>query len=201
MNNKIIRIFIPVVAVVIIFESVMLVSSLDKNTSFVSKNIPKINKTNVVKEEPKLLNLALTPAEVGDMKVGKKYKVSLDLTPNSSFSLNALDLFVKFDPEMVTISDLVAGKELTKPDFMKVSDKKDVIATNFLFTSKDGMSFVEAKKINVLTFMVTPKKEGNTYFEISTGDVDGNSVTMFIDKVTSKGLPFSSNKLEVNLMK
>ncbi len=200
MNNKIIKTLIPVVAVIVIFESIMLVSNLEKNTSSLSAGsiTPDIT-AGVVKEEAKVLDLNfLTDSK--EMEIGKKYKVSVNLIPKDDFNLNALDLYIKFDPEVVTVSNLVSAKELAKPDFIKVSDKKNVIATNFLFTAEDGVAFTKDEEITILTFNIIPKALGASVFEISTGDSEGDSVTMFVDKVTSKGLPFSSNKLEVNFI-
>ena len=202
MNNKMIKTLIPVIAVVIIFESIMLVSNLEKSSisSLTTKEaIPTVVMTEGAKKEEDSLVLNLL-SENKEMKIGKKYKISVNLTPKTEFNLNALDLFVKFDPEMVTISDLVSTKELVKPDFIKVSDKKSVIVANFLFTAKDGIAFTKDKQVEVLTFNAIPKKAGMADFEISTGDSDGDSVTMFVDKVTSKGLPFSSSKLEINFV-
>jgi hypothetical protein len=200
MNNKIIRILIPIVAVVVIFESIMLVSSLEKNVN--SPNVNDVDSTVISKKVPAEMKAFEVKFETDakEMKIGKKYEVSVNLTPMDNFNLNGIDLYIKFDPTMVTVSNLVFGKELAKPDFIKVSDKKDVIVANFLFAAKDGVVFIKNKNVKVLTFIVTPKKLGVSYLEISTGDSDGDSVTMFVDKVTSKALLFSSNKLEVNVM-
>ena len=200
MNNKIIKTLIPVVAVIVIFESIMLVSNLEKNVdSSKTNDITPVVTKKVTPEEVKAFEVSLM-TETKEMEIGKKYKVSVSLMPEDNYSLNAMDLYVKFDPTMVTISNLVSGKELAKPDFIKVSDKKSVTVTSFLFAAKDGVAFTKGKEVNILTFTVTPKKLGSSSFEISTGDSEGDSVTMFVDKVTSKSLPFSSNKLEVNLM-
>jgi hypothetical protein len=199
MNNKIIKTLIPVVAVIVIFESIMLVSNLDKNVDSSTNEITPTVTKKVTPEEVKAFEVNLL-TDTKEMEIGKKYKVSVNLMPKADYSLNAMDLYVKFDPAMVTVSNLVSNKELAKPDFIKVSDKKMVTVTTFLFVAKDGVAFTSGKEVNVLTFTVTPKKAGVSYFEISTGDSEGDSVTMFVDKVTSKKLPFSSNKLEVNLM-
>ncbi len=200
MNNKIIKTLIPVVAVVVIFESIMLVSNLEKNVdSLTADNTNPIVANEAIPEETEAFGLNFL-TDTKEMEIGKKYGVSVVLTPMKDVNLNAIDLYVKFDPTMVTISNLVSSKELAKPDFIKISDKKDVIATTFLFTAKDGVTFTNEKEISVLTFTVTPKELGSSYFEISTGDNEGDSVTMFVDKVTSKSLPFSSSRLDVNLM-
>ena len=197
MNNKIVKILIPVIAVVVIFESVILVSNLEKNTN--SAVVSDVTPT--VTEEEKINSFDVNfSTDETQMKVGKKYKVSVKLMPKDSYNLNALDLYVKFDPAMVTISNLVSSKDLATPDLLKVSDKKDVIAMNYLFVDEDGAAFNKDREVVILTFTVVPKVTGSSYFEVSTGDSEGNSVTMFVDKNTSKSLFFTGNKLEVLLI-
>jgi hypothetical protein len=199
MNNKIIKMLIPVIAVIVIFESVVLVSNLEKNTTLTV--VSDVTPTVTVTEEKKVNAFDVNfLTDETQMKVGKKYKVSVNLVPKDSYSLNALDLYVKFDPTLVTISNLVSSKDLVNPDLIKVSDKKDVVAMNYLFTDKEGVAFTKDKEVVLLTFTVTPKVAGNSSFEISTGDSEGDSVTMFVDKKTSEELFFTSNKLEVKLI-
>ncbi|MDD4136012.1 MAG: hypothetical protein PHN66_03010 [Candidatus Shapirobacteria bacterium] len=196
MNNKIVKMLIPVIAVIVIFESVVLVSNLEKGTTMTVVN--EVTPTVTVTEEKKIAAFDVSfLTDETQMKVGKKYKVSVNLVPKNDYSLNALDLYVKFDPALVTISNLVSSNDLATPDLIKVSDKKDVIAVNYLFADKEGVVFVKDKGMILLTFTVTPKATGNSSFEISTGDNDGDSVTMFVDKNTSKDLFFTSNKLEI----
>jgi len=195
MNNKIIKMLVPVIAVVIIFESVVLVSNLEKSTTAIV--VSNVTPTVTVTEEKKInsFDVNFSTAET-QMKIGKKYKVSVKLTPKENYNLNALDLYVKFDPAMVAVSSLVSSEDLVTPDLIKVSDKKNVVALNYLFTDKNGMAFTKDKEVTVLTFTVTPKVTGSSFFEISTGDSEGDSVTMFVDKNTSKGLFFTGSKLE-----
>lgn len=196
MNNKIVKMLIPVIAVIVIFESVVLVSNLEKGTTMTVVN--EVTPTVTVTEEKKIAAFDVSfLTDETQMKVGKKYKVSVNLVPKNDYSLNALDLYVKFDPALVTISNLVSSNDLATPDLIKVSDKKDVVAVNYLFADKEGVVFTKDKGMILLTFTVTPKATGNSSFEISTGDSDGDSVTMFVDKNTSKDLFFTSNKLEI----
>lgn len=199
MNNKIIQILVPIVAVVVIFESIVLVSNLEKNTSsvIVGDVTPTIT---VTQEKIKAFDLAFSTDET-QMKIGKKYKIEVNLTAEDNYNLNALDLYVRYNPELMTVSNLVSSNNLSTPDLIKVSDKKNVIALNYLFVEKDGVAFTKGKKETILTFTVTPKVTGSSVFEISTGDNDGDSVTMFVDKTTSESLNFSSNRLEVQFIK
>ena len=196
MNNKIIKMLIPVIAVIVIFESVVLVSNLEKNTTLTV--VSDVTPTVTVAEEKKVNAFDVNfLTDETQMKVGKKYKVSVNLVPKDGYNLNALDLYVKFNPTLVTISNLVSSKDLVNPDLIKVSDKKDVVAMNYLFTDKEGVAFTKDKEVVLLTFTVTPKVAGNSSFEISTGDSEGDSVTMFVDKNTSKDLLFTASKLDV----
>ena len=196
MNNKMIQILIPIIAVVVIFESVVLVSNLEKNTT--ATVVSEVTPTVTVAEEKKVnaFDVSFSTDET-QMKIGKKYKVLVKVMPKDGYSLDALDLYVKFDPAMVTISNLVASKSFGTPNLLKVSDKKDVVAVNYLFDAKSGMLFTKDKEGTLLTFTVTPKTAGSSSFEISTGDSEGDSVTMFVDKNTSKDLLFTASKLDV----
>lgn len=199
MNNKIIKILIPVIAVLVIFESVILVSNLEKNTK--TTVVSDVTPT-VAVEEPKVNSFDVSfSTDKTQMKIGSKYKVLVKLMPKDNYNLDALDLYVKFDPEMVTVSNLISSKSFGTPALLKISDKRNVIAVNYLFTAEDGMLFTKDKEGTLLTFTVTPKTVGNSSFEISTGDSEGSSVTMFVDKNTSKGLFFTSTKLDVELIK
>jgi hypothetical protein len=197
MNNKIIQALVPVIAVVVIFESVMLVSSLEKNntSTMVVNNVTPVV-TVVEKQKVNSFDVSFSIDET-QMKIEKKYKVSVKLMPKDIYNLNALDLYVKFDPDMVEVSSLVSSKDLETPVLLKVSDKKNVVAMNYLFADKEGAPFNKDREVVILTFTVTPKTAGNSSFEISTGDSEGDSVTMFVDKNTSKDLLFTASKLDV----
>ena len=198
MNNKIIQILVPAVAVIVIFESIILVTNLEKNanTAVVSEVTPTVTEAKKINSFDLIFS-----TESKEMKIGKKYEVSVKLTAKENYNLDALDLYVKYDPNIVTVSTLTSLKSLGTPNLLKVSDKKDVVAVNYLFADKEGMVFTKDKEEILLTFTVTPKTAGSSAFEISTGDSDGDSVTMFVDKSTSKSLNFSSNKLEVQIIK
>jgi len=176
MNNKIIKMLVPVIAVMIIIESIVLVSNLEKNTT--ATVVDKVTPTVTVTEEEKVNSFEVNfSTDETQMKIGKKYKVLVKLTPKDNYNLDALDLYVKFDPTMVNISSLISSKDLAIPNLIKVSDKKDVIAMSYLFLDKDGVVFTKDEETTLLTFTVTPKVVGLSSFEISTGDSEGDSVT------------------------
>ena len=75
--------------------------------------------------------------------------------------------------------------------------------THFL-KNKDGSYFygLVTDEINkIVSFMVTPKVEGQINLELTTSSDDKKLVTMIVETATSKQLTFSSNKLEINAIK
>lgn len=191
---------LPFVAVLVILESVLLVMSLNKNKQQHQINVEVDTQEQVTKKDESKLSLFFVENSK-EMQIGKKYKVTLVLQSKEDLNISGTEIFIKFDPNMVTITNLVSNSELDKPEFIKVSEKKNVLVSTILSRSKDGMKFIKDSKVNLLSFDITPIKEGKTVLEIGTGDSDGNSVTMVVDKVTNRAIPFVSNELDIKLVK
>lgn len=205
MNSKLIKVLIIVAVVLFIVGIIVLVSLSKKNTktsvSTVSTNDFNTSKVDTLEKKETVPTLDLNfISDNNEMKVGETYKVSLNLSSKEEIKLNAFDLYIKFDKEIFTVSNLIFNKDIPEPNFVKISDKKSVIATNFLFDEKEGISFFKGKETNILTFDVTPKKAGDSSFEVSTGDSQGDSITMFINKTTGKKIPFLGNLLNIKIV-
>jgi hypothetical protein len=208
-ENEILKIFIPLVAVVVIIESVILVQNLNKPSQ--SLKVKEVTQQNVT-ETNEAGNSAQTqqsaPAVMDlifgisskDMKVGNSYNVEVNMVGKSDFALDAIDLYVKYDSSAFTVSNLTFQNDL-KPTFNKVSPQNDLIVSNFLISEPTGIKIANGSSRTVMKFNVVPKKAGNFSFEIASGNSDKESVTMFIENATSKILSFSSNKLNVNVLK
>jgi len=202
-ENNLIKILIPLIAVVVVFESIVLVTSLNKGTKTDTTDNQSTSSavTQNVSSEVVPIELVFA-ADSTEMKVGKTYKVSLNMMGKENHNLDGLDLYVKYDPEMVNVTNLnFPNKKLPQPTFSKVSTLKSVIVTNFLISETSGFVVNKDELVNLISFSVTPKKEGKINFEISTGNENNESVTMFVENSTGKNLTFSSNKLEINTAK
>lgn len=204
-ENKLIKLLIPFVAVVIIFESVMLVSNLEKeNKAVVNTNIPT---TVATKSADSNKEIEISAAELTftttatEMKVGKSYKVELNLIGKKDLFLDGIETYIKYNPEFVTISGLVSSNKLPKPSFSKIDATNGIIKNIILVDEKEGFKIVKDQVTQILTFNVVPKKEGRTEFEISSGNADKEFVTMIVETTTSKVLTFSSSKLVINTIK
>ena len=206
-ENKLIKILIPVIAVIVVFESIVLVSNLDKNTS----------KTNNLIEETKVNNQTVVQKEVEqpvadfiwetdslEMKVGKTYTVTLNLLSKQDLVLDSVETYTYFDPKLVTVSKLVTNKEIGEElKTTGIDNKKGLVAAVLWSNEEKGVGF-ESKKgeiVKVLSFMVTPKFEGKINFNLSTSKTDNKLASIIVETNTVKSLTYSSNILEINVSK
>jgi len=204
MNSKnYLKIILPVVAVLIIAESIVLVSGLGKNTKVADNVMPTVEPAVTGKatpEAPTVFDLAIT-TKSSQMNVGKEYQIEVGGQSRLGVSLDAVNLYVKYDPLAFDVSNLVFDAKLPKPTFSKASLQKSVVVVNYLISEKNGVKVSTGESMSLLKFTVKPKKAGNYVFEISSGNGTEESVTMFVENATGKVLPYLSNKLTVNVLK
>jgi hypothetical protein len=202
-ENKLIKILIPVIAVVIIFESVVLVSNLNKNNT---KTVTQVSKSEEASQSTKanstqsVIDLVFA-TDSKEMKVGKTYKVELSMAAKDDRTLDALDTYVKYDSTLVTISGLSFNTDLPKPTLNKIDNQNGVLKSSILIDEKPGYKISKGEVVKIMSFNVTPKKVGSFNLEVSTGNEYKSFATMLVESVTSQAVPFSSNKLEINVLK
>ena len=203
-ENKLIKILIPVIAVLVVFESVMLVSNLEKDTKSNNLNEGDLNNKEVVEnnkaEEP--VADFIWESESLEMKVGKSYNVTLNLLGKKDLVLDSIETYINFDPKLVTVSKLVTNKD-TGEDLKPKIDSKTGLITSILWNEEQGTGYKTKKgePVKVLSFVVTPKVEGKIDFNLSTSMTDNKFATIIVETNTSKSLAYSSNKLEINVTK
>jgi len=206
LNMKYIKVLIPVVAVLVIAESVVLLSSISKRakvTTDLSQTILTPGETPTVSvpgDEEVDFNVVFGTEQV-QMQVGKLSKVEVSLLAKKTRSVDSLNLYVKYDPKVFNITNLTFDSRLPKPTFSKVSTAKGMIVVNYLISEAAGMKINEGDSLALIKFDATPKMVGDYSFEISNGNEANESATMFVENATVKALPYSGNKLTVNVTK
>jgi hypothetical protein len=205
-NNNLLKFLIPLVAAVVVFESIVLVTNLDKG---VKTNSDTTNKTEAtdsavvqtpVVEEESVADLVFATASK-EMKVGKSYKVELNIIGRKDLMIDGIETYVKYDPSLVTVSNLVSNPQFPKSTLSKIDNKSGLISNVVLIDEKAGYKIGKDLTNLVLSFTVVLKKEGETSFEISSGNGNKEFVTMIVENATSKSLTFSNNKLDINVTK
>ncbi len=203
-QNKIIKILIPVIAIIVVFESIVLVTNLNEKSSNISQeNTSPKQEVEVKKETEKPVADFIWQSDNTQMKVGKSYTVSLNFLGNQDLVLDSIETYVYFDPKLVAISNLTTNKAVGEELKPTGIDNKIGLITAILWNDNKGVGY-EAKKgesAKVLSFTVTPKVEGNLEFGLSTSTANNKFASIIVETNTAKTLAYSSNKLEINVIK
>jgi len=190
-KENILKYLVPVVAVIVLLESIMLMTNLQNNKV---QTKPVVVKPSITVVEPTKAVEAVYDIQLTE----DKGKVMVTMVGQTDRKLDSVDIYVKYDTSQVDVSNLMFDKKLPSPAFSKISTLKGMVVANFLISNPTGLSLTAGEKLNVMTFNIKPKATGPISFEISTGNAAKESVTMIVENGTSKVLPFKSNKLTVN---
>jgi hypothetical protein len=204
-KNKILKYLIPVIAVVVLIESVVLISKLgDRQGVQIQPNPVSTSNldttTEQVKPEDAIYELVLS-ADKKDIKLGEKVVVELRMKALSTRSVDAINAYLRYDTAAFEASNLTFDTKLPKPAFEKISTLRSMVVANFLITEPKGLMLDEAEEVTLMKFDVSPKMTGSFDFEISAGDDLKESVTMIVENTTATVLPYVSNKLTINVLK
>lgn len=205
-ENKLIIFLIPVIAIIVVFESIMLVSNLEKSPKNEVVVETKKGENEVVIKENIEESVAefVWETENLEMKVGKTYNITLNLLSKQNLVLDSIETYTYFDPKLVEVSKLVTNKEGIGQELKsKIDNEKGLVSSILWSGDKAGVGYETNKgeSVEVLSFMITPKAEGNLEFNLSTRTIDEKSASIIVETNTSKSLVYSSNKLEINVIK
>jgi hypothetical protein len=176
-----------------------LVSNLDKRVSEVD-DISSIENAAEVEEIKTPVADFIFETETKEMEVGKPYEVNLTLVGKENVNLDAMETYIKYDSDKLTVSKLTTNKDL--PEITKnsgIDTKAGLISSIFLWDIGEVYSIASDQVVGVLSFMVTPKVEGETEISLVANNEENNIYsTLLVESVTSNQLLFLSNKLEIN---
>lgn len=207
-ENKLIKILIPIVALVVVFESIVLVSRLGKGT-VESDNLIEEKKGNKQTVEQKEIEEAVADfvweTETTEMKIGKAYKVTLNLLVKRDLKLDSIETYTYFNPKLAIVSGLVTNKEVGQ-DLSKVGvDNKTGVVSSILWSGDKrgvGYEIKNGETVKVLSFVVTPKVLGKLSFNLSTSMSDSKYASVIQETdVVGKSLVYHANELEINVIK
>jgi len=133
------------------------------------------------------------------MVIGNEATISVTAKAVDDRSLDSINVYVKYNPAAFDVTAMSFGERLHSPTFAKASDVKGMVVVNFLISQKEGLTVAAGESLDLVNFTVSPKMTGKYDFEISSGEEQKESVTMFVENATSENLPFTSSKLTVNV--
>lgn len=198
-KNSIIKYLVPVVAVIVVAESVILISRINNKPGTEGQVVNKDNRqSETVKKESDVYTIKIE-SQTLNLKKGATGVVKVGMVGNVNKAVDSINLYVKYDPSKVEAMDMTFDKKLPTPVFSKVSTLRGLLVANFLISDADGLSILSGEELNLMTFKVKALKPGKVDFEISTGKEMKESATMIVENGTSKSVGFSSNKLTINV--
>lgn len=201
-DNKLIKLLIPLIAAVVVFESIILVTNLEKSNKVSDSGSTSENSGEVVEtvvEEP-IMDFAFSTDDA-DMQVGKTYKISLSLTPRESKMIDGIETYIKYDIDALKVSELLPGEKMPKPEISKIDTENGIVSNVVLIDDEAGFSLTDGEKIPVLTFNVTPKMEGQYIFKLITSSDDKDHASLVVENSVAKSLPWISHELTINVTK
>lgn len=189
-KEKIIKFLIPVAAVLVIIESVVLVSGALKKKS-------EVTVEETVDSAP--IQLSLT-AEKASLSVGEELPVSFKLVTSEERAVDAIETYIKFDPTAFEVSGLTFDNDLPQPTIAKVSRQKGMILVTYLVDEPSGYQLVADTEVALANFSLTAKKSGSYDLEITTSLAPAGSASMVVDSANSEVIPFEVSNLKVNVL-
>ncbi len=192
-KEQIIRFLIPVVAVLVIVESVVLVTGALKRNREVVQDKPL-----VADEESRLIQMGLD-APKSSIAVGEKLPVNFRLVSTKDLAVDAFETYIKYDPTAFEVSGLSFNNDLPAPAIAKISRQKGMIIVTYLVDEARGYQLKSGVEVMLASFNVTAKKAGSYDFEITTSTGEQGSASMVVENATSKVIPFDGSSLKVNV--
>lgn len=178
MKNKL---FWPIiiVAIVIMVESVMLLSNNQLKKSETSKKTTDVTLSEEIKAEDVV--------EFDWLK--EKGKAILTMTANKEVAIDAIDLYIGYTKAKV--SAVTNFNELPKPSFSKISTEKSLVVMNYLMAEASGFKMMSGQTVKVaeLDLSVNSADVAELFIDAKTQVVENGS---------AKVLPFNSKKLIIS---
>jgi hypothetical protein len=203
-DNKLIKFLIPLIAAVVVFESIVLVNNLEKSGK-ITQDVKTEEKNQVeekVVENPVVdFSLRSNSTDSAQMKVGKTYKVDLVLNPIETKAVDGIETYIKYDPEIFKVAGLVLNSKLIKPEISKIDSDSGMLSSVLLIEDKDGLLLTGGKETLLFSFNVTPQEEGEYSLELSHNSVDKKYDTLIVETTTAKSLGWTGGKLDVKVTK
>ena len=205
-SKKYLKIIIPIIAVLVLVESVVLVNSLEsqktqRQISYkpeiieVDKDVPEVSK--VANNEDVTIKLE---AEKASVVVDQLSFVDVMMSTTVSKSFDAVSVYVEVDTQKVALERVEINNSMPKPIVAKISKKGNVALVNYLISSPSGYRLTAAGSVALARIYFTPLESGKTSFKIM-GEGQSEAETMLVETGTSKVIPFNSGDLSVSILK
>ena len=189
MNFKKAKWLIPALALLVIFESVMIVQRLDKGKEPIS--LPA-----KIEEEQGSALIAFKGESQASEEVEGMVEVAM--TPLKSFLLDGVDVLIEYDPKYLEILGTDPSDRFSYLARNWVEPEKKRVLVSMLETELvEGVYFEAGEEVVLTTISYLPKKSGETSLKI-IGGLDETG-TVLAENGTAQKVPYSSTDFKLTI--
>ena len=192
MDLKKIKWLLPVLALLVIFESVLIVQKLNANKSKESLIKEGALPTELQQENAAQISFSGESTAV----LGQEGQVSVVMLPIGNLSLDGIDVLIDYDPEYL---DIIGITPTDKFSYLARNwiepDKKRILVSMVETDLPTGVSFQAGDQVTLLTISYLAKKAGTTSLTIVGGVNEAG--TVLAENTTAKKLPFTSENIDI----
>ncbi len=128
-----------------------------------------------------------------EVVAGKNEEVVLKMKTEKEVFVDAVDLYIKYDPLQVTVSNVTFDDSFVKPSFNKISQEKGLVVINYLVSAPKGFGLKTGTGVDLARLKLKYLSEGEVNFEVGEG-------TLVVENESAKVLPFNSDSLIVKVI-
>lgn len=181
---------VPLLALLVIFESILVVDRLSKKKKQEEVSLPE-----EVSEQESVI---FTWQAEDQIAAGDEEEVKLVMTTLKNLSLDGVDLLIEYDPEYLDIIGTDPSDRFSYLGRNWIEPEKKRILVSMLETSlPEGVAFEAGEEVTLLTIKYGALKSGETRLKIVGGETEGG--TVLAENGTARQVPFTSEELVINI--
>lgn len=191
MNFKKVKWLIPLLALLVIFESILVVERLSKKAS--QEEQPSLP-IELKEEKPVIISWK------GENQVvyGDEEEVKVVMTPLKNLALDGVDVLIEYDPEYLEIIGTDPSDKFSYLARNWIEPEKKRILVSMLETDlPEGVSFESGEEATLLTIKYVALKAGQTELKIIGGEDQAG--TVLAENGTAQKIPFTSEDFVVTI--
>lgn len=185
MNFKKIKWLIPVLAILVIFESILIVQRLSRKAS------DQLPGESGLPSLPEKEMVVIAFGGLNEAVVGQESEVAVAMVPLKSVALDGIDVLIEYDPEYLEIVGTDPSERFSYLARNWIEpDKKRILVSMVETDLPAGVNFEPGEEVNLVVIRYLPFQKGKTGFRIIGSETEAG--TVLAENGTAAKIPFSS---------
>lgn len=194
MNLKKAKWIVPVLATLVILESILIVRKISVKTTGGLGEKTGEAPVSVFPEEEKSVTISLVGEE--EIAVGSENEIKVAMTTLESLNLDGVDVLISYDPEYLEIVGIDPSDKFSYLARNWIQPEKKRVLVSMVETDEpEGVFFESGGETTLLLIEYIPLRPGKTTLEIVGGE--GGAGTVLAENGTAQKIPFNKEGLEI----